>query len=43
MYRREEDGALFSGAALMDAGIPLPHEGGDYQAYEWHFTRTDRA
>ena len=43
MYRREEDGALFSGAALMDTGIPLPHEGGDYQAYEWHFTRTDRA
>ena len=27
MYRREEDGALFSGAALMDTGIPLPHEG----------------
>lgn len=40
-YRREEDGRVFSGAALMEVGIPLPHEGGDYRAYEWHFTRTD--
>ena len=40
-YRREEDGREFSGAALMEVGIPLPHEGGDYRAYEWHFTRTD--
>lgn len=39
MYRRDEDGAVFAANALLETGIPLPHTRGDYQAFQWHFTR----
>ncbi|MGN1022249.1 MAG: GH36 C-terminal domain-containing protein [Lachnospiraceae bacterium] len=39
LYRREEDGAVFPAAALMETGLPLPQESGDYASWQWHFVR----
>jgi alpha-galactosidase len=38
-YRRETDGAVFPAAALMETGLPLPPESGDYASWQWHFVR----
>lgn len=35
-YRNEEDGTVFSGAGLMEAGIPVPAMQGEYQSWQVH-------
>ena len=42
MYREEKSGMLYASDALMEAGIPLPVQMGDYQAYQMHFVRADQ-
>ena len=32
-------GIVCGGGALMQAGLPLPSEFGEYHAYQWHFTK----
>ena len=41
MYREMESGRLYNSTALMEAGIPMPVELGEYRAYQWHFVRED--
>ena len=41
MYREQESGKSYSADALMQAGIPLPVEMGEYQAYQMYFVRVD--
>lgn len=36
-YREQESGKVYAGAALMEAGLPLPVETGEYLAYQLHF------
>ncbi len=38
LYLDEESGRCCSGRALMEAGVPLPLESGDYLAYQIHLT-----
>ena len=38
-YREETGGQIFSGSALMDAGIPVPLVPGEYHAWQMHFIR----
>ena len=38
-YRHAENGAVFTGAALMHAGLPLPQTMGDFQAVALRFER----
>ena len=40
-YREQETGRVYTGAALMNAGIPLPVVSGDYQPFVCHFNRID--
>lgn len=37
MYKDMETGKIYSGSALMTAGIPLPVECGEYRAYQIYF------
>lgn len=39
MYRDEESGKIFPADALMQAGLPMPIEMGEYHAYQWHLVR----
>ena len=41
MYRETESGKLYNSTALMEAGIPVPVELGEYRAYQWHFVREE--
>lgn len=36
MYQNTENGTVYPAEALMEVGIPLPIEPGDYQAYQIH-------
>lgn len=36
-YREQTSGKVYAGAALMEAGLPLPVETGEYRAYQLHF------
>ncbi len=38
-YREEDETMLYSGSALMDAGIPVPYLPGEYNAWQYHFIR----
>ncbi|MCH5210787.1 MAG: alpha-galactosidase [Oscillospiraceae bacterium] len=38
LYRLETDGKVYTGKALMNGGILLPHTWGDYAPVELHFT-----
>ncbi len=38
-YRDIESGAVYSGAALMHAGLPLPRAKGDYQSWVYRFEK----
>lgn len=40
-YRDEEKGTVYTGAALMKAGIPLPVGMGDYQPLKFRFRMTE--
>lgn len=37
IYRDEKTGKRYSGAALADAGIPVPVGEYEHQAFQWHF------
>lgn len=39
MYREAESGKIYAAEALMEVGIPLPLEMGEYQSYQMYFTR----
>lgn len=39
MYREQESGKVYPAEALMEAGIPLPVQQGQYLAYQMHFIR----
>ena len=39
MYRNQTTGALYSGAALMDAGIPILASMSEYQAMQIYLVR----
>ena len=41
MYRETESGKLYNSTALMEAGLPVPVEMGEYRAYQWHFVQED--
>ena len=38
IYRDMETGKIYNGAALMEAGIPMPVEMGEFKAYQMHLT-----
>lgn len=38
-YKEEKSQKIYSSQALMYAGIPIPYESGEYQAYQLYFTR----
>ena len=38
IYRDTETGKIYNGAALMEAGIPMPVEMGEFKAYQMHLT-----
>ena len=38
IYRDTETGKIYNGAALMEAGIPMPVEMGEFKAYQIHLT-----
>lgn len=40
VYREEASGEVYTGAALMYAGLPIPAMIGEYQAVQMHFIRT---
>ena len=37
MYKVQETGKMFSGAALMTVGFPVPVVMGEYNAWQYHF------
>lgn len=39
MYQEQESGKIYAADALMETGIPLPVEMGQYQAYQMYFTK----
>lgn len=39
MYQEEKSGNIYPSDALMETGIPLPVEMGEYHAYQMYFTR----
>lgn len=39
MYRDEASGKVFPADALMQTGVPMPIEMGEYHAYQWHLVR----
>lgn len=41
MYKDENSGAVYSGSALTEAGMPLPVELGEYLAYQIHLVREE--
>lgn len=40
-YRDEETGRIYPANALMQIGIPVPVEMGEYNSYVWHLIRVD--
>ena len=40
-YRDEETGRVYPANALMQIGIPVPVEMGEYNSYVWHLVRVD--
>jgi alpha-galactosidase len=40
-YMDEETGKSYSGAGLMDAGIPMPRLGGEYRPWQLHLKREE--
>ena len=39
LYREKESGKIYPANALMQTGLPLPHEMGEYKAYIYRFER----
>ena len=42
VYREAESGRTYNSTALMEAGIPVPVELGEYRAYQWHFVQEEQ-
>ena len=38
-YQEQSTGRIFASDALMEAGIPLPEQSGEYRAYQMHFKK----
>ena len=38
-YRDEESGKVYPANALMQIGLPVPVEMGEYRSYRWHFVK----
>ena len=38
-YRDEETGRVYPANALMQIGLPIPVEMGEYNSYRWHFVK----
>ena len=41
-YEECATGKVYAGAALMEAGLPLPFAGGEYEAYQMAFRRVEQ-
>lgn len=41
MYKEEKSGRVYPADALMEAGLPLPVEIGEYKAYQMHFVKVE--
>ena len=41
-YMDQESGKVYPSNALMQIGLPVPVEMGEYKSYRWHFIRTDQ-
>lgn len=41
LYREQKSGKIYAAEALMEAGIPLPAEMGEYRAYQMYFVRIE--
>ncbi len=39
LYKEEISGKIYPADALMETGLPMPIEMGEYLAYQWHFER----
>ena len=39
VYTDSLTGATYTGAALLYAGLPVPHKPGEYNAFQWHFVK----
>ncbi|MCI8417008.1 MAG: alpha-galactosidase [Lachnospiraceae bacterium] len=39
LYEEQQNGRIFASDALMEVGIPLPEQTGEYQAYQLYFKR----
>jgi hypothetical protein len=42
-YRDEATGKMYPANALMQIGLPVPVEMGEYKSYRWHFTLVKKA
>ena len=40
-YKDEETGAVYPANALMQIGLPVPVEMGEYRSYRWHLVKVD--
>ena len=40
-YQEQASGRIYASDALMEAGIPLPFEMGEYLAYQMHFVKVE--
>ena len=38
-YRDEETGKVYPANALMQIGLPVPVQMGEYRSYRWHFVK----
>ena len=38
-YRDEATGTVYPANALMQIGLPVPVEMGEYRSYQWHFVK----
>lgn len=43
LYRDVASGKCYYGSALIEAGIPMPVEMGEYRAYQWEFAACKEA
>ena len=41
VYKEQSSGKSYEGAALMQAGIPMPVEQGEYRAYQMYFVEEE--
>lgn len=42
-YVDQESGKLYNSTVLMEVGLPMPVEMGEYRSYQWHFMQADES